>query len=74
MRALLSMAAASVMLSACTTTQLSKACTDLDAAHAAFVVVADATGKLKASTVTKEAAVHQDVNALCAVAVASPAQ
>ncbi|MBW9053468.1 cell wall anchor protein [Rhizobium mesosinicum] len=75
MRALLIVAAAAVGLSACTTTDTSKintaiqknlpkTCSAIETAHIAFAAVA-ATGKIKDSTVRKEAAAYQGIQIVC---------
>jgi hypothetical protein len=69
------LAAAAVALSACTTTgtsdidaavqkNLPKVCSALETAHVAFSAVA-ATGKIKVSTVKKEAAAYAGVQTIC---------
>ena len=76
MRALLIVAAAAVGLSACNTTDTSKidtaiqknlpkTCSAIETAHIAFVAVAAATGKIKDSTVRKEAAAYQGIQIVC---------
>jgi len=73
MRNLLSIAAAGIMLSACTTTSvdnaiqanLPKTCSLIETAHVAFVAVA-ITGKIPAKTVAKETAAYEGVSTICA--------
>lgn len=68
-----SLVLSAVSLSACQTTSvdaaietnLPKVCSALGIAHTAFSAVA-LTGKLKASTVSKEAAAHAGVETICA--------
>jgi len=73
MRKLLIMAAAGIMLSACTTTSidtaiqtnLPKTCQAIETAHLAFTAVS-ITGKIPAKTVAKEAVAYQGVRPICA--------
>jgi len=76
MKSLLILAAAAFALSSCTTTDLStvdtairqslpQICAAADAGHAVFVAIA-ASGKIKESTVSKEAAAYGQLAIYCA--------